>query len=839
MSFAVNRSVDVVCESIGRQSFMSERDPAMKCLVGFLGVLVGACSEGQYCDGALSCDDAGVRQDASVAASVGQQSADASLGDNAGVSTEDTVELGEVTGDPGSVNPEAAPGAVTESLDSGVGFPSTVGLDGGDAAMSTKGAEGATGASQSTLPVTDAGSGGASETFGAECGDGLLDKSERCDDGNVKNEDGCSLDCIIESGYACDEPNSACHEVVCGDGLRDEGEACDDENGEDGDGCSDECAVESGFACPEVGQQCVDIRACGNGNVEGDEECDLGADNDDQGDCTSLCRQPRCGDGIQQSGEQCDDGDLSGVYGKCDEGCVDAPRCGDGQVQASVEECDLGSGNDGTGACAEDCTLTHFCGNGVVESDLGEQCEGDVSPVGGQPGCADCQRECGGTEIVCDGKCIDPASDGMHCGASADCQEDNAGAICGRHCVNSVCADTWVDPKQLAGYISYRPQLSFMDDDQALIVWDQDDPEDGMQLHMAVYNVTSGTWSESDSEPFQGQELDGVPLFTSAASGGRGYVVWCGDLAGSTNHGTWLATRDSQGWSKVDLERSSSAPGIGVGARGELAALGYISSGSTGQTATMKAQGGVWGAFVNSPNQPLSSGINRGYISPTGVSWFHSGKVSALVELDDGTYTSRSPNALLAITAAESDVCFGLAGETGLMVWFEEEDDEVTYFSAQSTGGAFDSKEFMPVPPSEYYRNAIELVGGSENAAALLWGVYDGPTSAEPDTLKVGSLWISHYDGEWGEPEQIVDMTDGVIFNSTNSDIAMNDAGQIIVAWATGDETWMRYYDGAQWEDPQQFDRPLPGATVSVAISPNGTALAATGDPAVWVSVLR
>jgi hypothetical protein len=174
------------------------------------------------------------------------------------------------------------------------------------------------------------------------------------------------------------------------------------------------------------------------------------------------------------------------------------------------------------------------------------------------------------------------------------------------------------------------------------------------------------------------------------------------------------------------------------------------------------------------------------------------------------------------------------------MVWFEDDDDEeLRYFSAQSTGEAFESKEFMPVPPSEFHHNAIELVGGAENSAALLWGVYDSPTLANPDAPEVGSLWLSHYDGEWGAPEQIVDMTVGVIFDSTNSDIAINDAGQIIVAWATGDETWMRYYDGAQWEAPQQFDRPLPGATVSVAISPNGTALAATGDPAVWVSVLR
>ena len=37
--------------------------------------------------------------------------------------------------------------------------------------------------------------------------------------------------------------------IVCGDGKREEDEKCDDNNQEDGDGCSSQCVVESGWRC--------------------------------------------------------------------------------------------------------------------------------------------------------------------------------------------------------------------------------------------------------------------------------------------------------------------------------------------------------------------------------------------------------------------------------------------------------------------------------------------------------------------------------------------------------------------------------------------------------------
>ena len=54
------------------------------------------------------------------------------------------------------------------------------------------------------------------------------------------------------------------------------------------------------------------LGVCGNGvpEVHVGEECDRGAENADDGECTVECKVARCGDGlVQASVELCDDGD--------------------------------------------------------------------------------------------------------------------------------------------------------------------------------------------------------------------------------------------------------------------------------------------------------------------------------------------------------------------------------------------------------------------------------------------------------------------------------------------------------------------------------------------------
>ena len=93
----------------------------------------------------------------------------------------------------------------------------------------------------------------------ANCGDGVLDEGEACDDGINDGSSGCTEYCDVVDGYICDgEPGqvSVC-EVWCGDGVIFGDEACDDGNSVSGDGCSSSCTVEPGFRCSGEPSECV------------------------------------------------------------------------------------------------------------------------------------------------------------------------------------------------------------------------------------------------------------------------------------------------------------------------------------------------------------------------------------------------------------------------------------------------------------------------------------------------------------------------------------------------------------------------------------------------------
>src|SRR6185369_7498069 len=66
----------------------------------------------------------------------------------------------------------------------------------------------------------------------AVCGNGIVNIGEACDDANTVTGDGCSGDCsIIELGFGCPRPGKACERHYdCGDGHLDPTEQCDDGN---------------------------------------------------------------------------------------------------------------------------------------------------------------------------------------------------------------------------------------------------------------------------------------------------------------------------------------------------------------------------------------------------------------------------------------------------------------------------------------------------------------------------------------------------------------------------------------------------------------------------------
>ena len=209
------------------------------------------------------------------------------------------------------------------------------------------------------------------------CGDGALQGTEECDDGNDVTE-------VCAYGAAsCMVCDATCHFApgatsACGDGRIDATrETCDD-----GNTVTEACPY--GERCSVCDATCALVqvrRMCGDGVVDADggEGCDDGAANDDErpGACRTDCTPARCGDGVIDPGESCE---TPGV-GDCRTDCTTV-TCGDGRLDPG-EACDPGL--DAT--CRADCTVPS-CGDARL--DPGEACDdGLLAPValaGGESG---------------------------------------------------------------------------------------------------------------------------------------------------------------------------------------------------------------------------------------------------------------------------------------------------------------------------------------------------------------------------------------------------------------------------------------------------------------------
>ena len=223
------------------------------------------------------------------------------------------------------------------------------------------------------------------------CGNGKLEASEECDDGNTSAGDGCSSACKIEASYySCPTPGQLCTNTArCGDGILENNETCDDGGTTAGDGCSATCQVESGYQCRMPGKPCVPL--CGDGVMTGGEQCD--DRNATSGDgcsstcqiepgwgCTpapSTCTKAVCGNGTVETGESCDKGEQNGLfYGDgtgCSKTCTNEPKCRNGGA---------------TGPCSQ------TCGDGNVDKNANEECD-DGNQVNGDGCSSTCKKENG------------------------------------------------------------------------------------------------------------------------------------------------------------------------------------------------------------------------------------------------------------------------------------------------------------------------------------------------------------------------------------------------------------------------------------------------------------
>jgi cysteine-rich repeat protein len=153
--------------------------------------------------------------------------------------------------------------------------------------------------------------------------------------------------------------------IACGEGQLDGEEECDDGDTNPGDGCDAACAQEDGFDCDTLVEPtvCVPI-VCGDGLVDFlTEACDDGDTTPGDG-CAANCT--------------IEDGFECGF----DEPSVCVLACGNGAI-SGVEECDDANNNNGDGCAAACTTEANFScsGDPSVCANIAAECAAAVTAV--------------------------------------------------------------------------------------------------------------------------------------------------------------------------------------------------------------------------------------------------------------------------------------------------------------------------------------------------------------------------------------------------------------------------------------------------------------------------
>lgn len=191
-----------------------------------------------------------------------------------------------VGGSGGSSATGGSGGASGTGASSGSGGVSGSGGEGGVAgeagSAGTAGSAGSSGTSGSAGHAGQSGGAGTAGSAGTgqpECGNGVTETPEACDDGDTDPDDGCSAICELEEGWDCGSEDPTTCVPICGDDLLVPTEPCD------GDLLGSADCISLGF----------------DGGVLACEACAFD---------TSACTM--CGDGV------CDPGELTGCPEDCE-----------------------------------------------------------------------------------------------------------------------------------------------------------------------------------------------------------------------------------------------------------------------------------------------------------------------------------------------------------------------------------------------------------------------------------------------------------------------------------------------------------------------------------------
>jgi cysteine-rich repeat protein len=194
----------------------------------------------------------------------------------------------------------------------------------------------------------------------AVCGDGVVTPPEQCDNGNAN---GAGRGCETSCKFSCSNPATDCPAVPCNTSVCTAQHVCG--TTPDATKNGQPCGGIAGYTCSN-GACLAPGAVCGNGVVEGGEECDFGAGNGPGTGCESNCKfscatAANCVDpNACHNPPTCDPVTVNGKQGK---------KCNLGSTKADGSVCGTGS------ICLGGMCKTSVCGDGWRDDAKGEQCD--------------------------------------------------------------------------------------------------------------------------------------------------------------------------------------------------------------------------------------------------------------------------------------------------------------------------------------------------------------------------------------------------------------------------------------------------------------------------------
>ncbi|CAD8056650.1 unnamed protein product [Paramecium sonneborni] len=163
-----------------------------------------------------------------------------------------------------------------------------------------------------------------------ECGNGIIQKNEQCDDWNNINRDGCSNNCKLEEGYYCESiSNIKLHHSIQMTFCTKCTQFCKNCNKNQCLNCQSGYFITPNFDCQKCnfhckecsGPQQKDCLSCINEiHYELEQKCTFCEEIQGLYTGKSKCIS-KCGDGMKKNDEQCDDGNIINKDG-CSEKCI-------------------------------------------------------------------------------------------------------------------------------------------------------------------------------------------------------------------------------------------------------------------------------------------------------------------------------------------------------------------------------------------------------------------------------------------------------------------------------------------------------------------------------------